>query len=366
MIRLTLLIGLLCLSACQDATHLDRNTGTTQILPPTLTIAAVTREPVPEYYHASGYTYQAENFVVSTSQTATITRLTIDAGDEVQAGDLLLTLDDSELSTALDQARAAEHTARIRLKDSQYEFDNDTRLSAANVIPVEELRKARVQLDIAQSQLEQAQSEVQRLESRRPYFRITSPIHARVSKRYAQQGDLALPGKPLLQLEAMEGIAFEITVPTQWLGRLNVGDSHAVHLHARPDLPVQGKISHIVQSTQRSTQTNPVRLILDAAPTLSVGMSGQVSLELGQTPQLLIPETALVRRAGVSGVFRLDAEARVRFVPVAIERPWQDKRVILAGLNEADQVVLNVPDSLRDGQIITPSVTRSQSAVTAP
>ena len=207
---------------------------------------------------------------------------------------------------------------------------------------------------------------MQRIESRQPYFRITSPIHARVSKRYAQQGDLALPGKPLLQLEAMDGIAFEIAVPTQWLSRLHIGDSHAVHLHARPDLPVQGKISHIVQSTQRSTQTNPVRLILDAEPTLSVGMSGQVSIEFGQTPQLLVPEAALVRRAGVSGVFRLDAHARARFVPVAIERPWQDKRVILAGLNEADQVVLNAPDSLRDGQIITPSETSPKGGVTAP
>ena len=165
--------------------------------------ALVISQNVPRYYAATGYTSIAQQIEVSTSQAGTIKRLMVKEGDIVNAGALLIVIDESELLAAIKQAKSAILTAKINLKDRQHDFNTSQRLARSRVIPLEQFRKAKVQLELARSQLTQANNDLVRHHSRKPYYRITSPIHARVIKRWINQGDLALTGKPLLQLEAM-------------------------------------------------------------------------------------------------------------------------------------------------------------------
>jgi len=339
------ILGLL--SACQDQkSDVIFNFPVTQEL--TLLVSSIIVKDIPRYYSATGYTNFARRIELSTSQSGNIKQLNVNEGDLVKAGELLIIIDESELLSSIKQARSAVLSAKINLTDRQEDINTATRLRESQLIPADQLRKAQVQLDLAQSQLTQAQSELKRQQERKPYYRITSPIDARVIKRWINQGDLAVTGKPLLQLEAIKGLEFETSLPARWLNKINIGDNYPLKLHDSDEV-IDAKISQIIRSTNRITQTNLVKLSIPDSKSLVAGLSGQIKFIIDLQKQLLVPESSLVNRAGVSGVFVVDNNHKARFNAVKTERKWQQYRVVLSGLQQGDSVVLNPLTSLRDG-----------------
>jgi len=312
-----------------------------------LAVHSVLQQLVPRFYSSTGYTSVSRSIEISTSQSATIDELTVKEGDLVAQGDLLVALDETELLTSIKRAESAIESAKIRLKDLAHDLDNARQLREKRVITVEQLRKAKVQHNLAETQLQQAQSELERQLARKPYHRIHSPINARVIKRWVNQGDLAVIGKPLLQLEAIRGLEFETSLPAEWANSLRIGDSYLIKVHNRED-PVQAQISHIVNSVDRTTQTIQVKLALADSERIEAGLSGQIDFVIATESQLLVESSALVKRAGVFGVFRL-VQNKAIFTPVNFERQWQKYRVVLSGLDPSDIVITYPPSTLKDG-----------------
>ena len=324
----------------------------------------VQEDLVPRFYSATGYTNVSRSIEISTSQSATIDELTVKEGDMVSQGDLLVALDETELLTSIRRAESAIESAKIRLKDMAHDLDNARQLRDKRVITVEQLRKAKVQHNLAETQLNQAQSELERQLARKPYHRINSPIDARVIKRWVNQGDLAVIGKPLLQLEAIGGLEFETSLPAEWGQTLNIGDQYDIKIHKR-DEPVKAVISHIVNSVDRITQTIQIKLALPESYKLEAGLSGQVDFIISYEKQILVDSSSIIKRAGVFGVYRIN-EGKAVFTPVNFERKWQRYLVVLSGLEPSDLVITNPPSSLRDGSpvVFKPSDASVNSAET--
>lgn len=341
------LISFIVLSGCQEGSkHSVFEPEEQPAL--SLNIVPVINENVPRYYSATGYTNISRRIEVSTSQTGTIKKLLVTEGDVIKAGDPLILLDESELLTSIKQAESAIQTAKINLKDSRQDFNTAQRLIQSKVIPNEQFRKAKVQLDLAQSQLEQAKNDLKRQQARKPYHRITSPMNARVVKRWANQGDLAVTGKPLLQLEATKGMEFETALPAKWIHQIHIGDHYPLKLHTH-NKPIAAKVSHVVRSANRITQTCQVKLSLPESVNLESGLSGQIDFLIAKEKHRLIPTSSLIKKAGVQGVFRLDKHQQARFTPIKTERTWKQYQLVLSGLNIGEKIVINPPATLRDG-----------------
>ena len=348
-----LLTSSVLLLACQDGSKTVE-----QHVPESVAISLPTTkikiQDVPRYYSATGYTSIARTIEVSTSQSGTIKQLKVDEGDVIKAGALLIVIDESELFTAIKQAESSVKNAEINLKDREKDLTIAKDLRESQAVTADYLRKAQVQMDLANSQISQAHSELKRQKAKQPYYRITSPIDARVVNRWVSQGDLAVVGKPLLQLEAIKGLEFETALPVKWLDKIHIGDEYELRLHDF-DKTFPAKISHIVRTANRVTQTCQVKLSSQNSDNLTAGLSGQIDFIVATEKQLLIPETSLIKRAGVQGVFRLGANNQVIFTPVKTERMWKKQWVVLSGLKEGEVIVLTPSLNLRDGNKIQPS-----------
>ena len=340
------------LSACQDGSKTVEQ-HVPEPVAISLSSSEVKYQDVPRYYSATGYTSIARTIEVSTSQSGTIKQLKVDEGDVLKAGTLLIVIDESELLTAIKQAESAVKNAEINLKDREKDLTNAKDLRASQAVTANYLRKAQVQMDLANSQMSQARSELKRQKAKQPYYRITSPIDARVVNRWVSQGDLAVVGKPLLKLEAIKGLEFETALPVKWLDKIHIGDEYKLRLHDF-DKTFTAKISHIVRTANRVTQTCQIKLSSPNSDNLTAGLSGQIDFIVATEKQLLIPETSLIKRAGVQGVFRLDKNNQVQFTPVKTERLWEHHWIVLSGLQEGETVVLTPPANFRDGSPITP------------
>lgn len=349
------LISLILLSACQES---NDNSVFDLVERPALSLAVapVISQNVPRYYSATGYTHISRSIEVSTSQTGTIKKLLVNEGDVIKAGDLLILLDESELLTSIKQAESAVQAAKISLKDSDKDYKTAKQLIQKKLLPTEKFRKTKVQLDLAKSQLEQANSELKRQQARKPYYRITSPINARIVKRWVTQGDLAMTGKPLLQLEATKGMEFETALPAKWINQVHIGDHYQLKLHNQ-NKPITAKVSHIVQSANRITQTCQLKLALPESVNLEAGLSGQIDFVIAKEKYRLIPISSLIKKAGVQGVFRLDTNHKAQFTPVKTERSWKQYQLVLSGLNVGEKVVINPPIELRDGMSVNVTAT---------
>jgi RND family efflux transporter MFP subunit len=342
-------MGTTVLIACNQETS-KAKVYTSSANPIEVQAQAVRNASVPLLYSATGYTNVSRSIEISTSQSATIDELKVKEGDSVAQGELLVALDETELLTSIRRAESAIESAEIQLKDFAHDLDNARQLRKKRVITEEQLRKAKVQHNLAETQLQQAQSELERQLARKPYHRINSPINARVIKRWVNQGDLAVIGKPLLLLEAIGGLEFEATLPAELSQSIKVGDRYNIKIHKR-DEAIPAIISHIVNSVDRITQTIQIKLALPESDELEAGLSGQVDFVIAYEDQTLVAASALVKRAGVFGVFRVEDNKAV-FTPINFERQWQQYQVVLSGLNLSDIVVTNPPSSLKDGSPI--------------
>ena len=274
-----LILSVLILSACQNGDNKVAIYDVPKPLALSFSTATVVEQPVPRFYSATGYTNVARRIEISTSQAGTIKQLKVNEGDIVKEGALLAVIDESELLTLIKTSNSAIQQARINLKDRQHDLETTARLVKTRVIPTENLRKDKVQLALAQSQLSQAKSELKRQQSRKPYYRITSPIKARVIKKWVNQGDLAIAGKPLLQLEALEGLEFETALPVKWLDKIHLDDTYKLHLHGS-NKNIIAKVSHIINTANRVTQTCKIKLALPNENKLTAGLSGQIDFRI--------------------------------------------------------------------------------------
>ncbi len=310
-----------------------------------LSATSVISQKVPRFYSATGYTY-AHRIKISSHQSGTIKKRLVDEGDVVKSGALLVVIDDAELLDTIEQSKSVVKSATISLKDSQKEVKLAEKLR--KVVSVEHLRKSRVRLDLARSKLVQAKAELRRQQTKKTYYRLTSPISARVVKRWIEPGDLAIAGKPLLELEAIGELEFETALPAHWIKQINLHEQVKLKLH-HSNATIVVRVSHIVRSANRMTQTCQIKLSLPKKTTLTAGLSGQVNFKIAENKHLLIPKSTLIKRAGVQGVFRLDKLNNAWFTPVKTERLWEQQWIVLSGLQVGERLVLQPPLSLRDG-----------------
>lgn len=340
-----LLLSLLSLVVCKDGITLESNISTSSV-----TTSRVGQNNVPLLYSAIGYIKASRSVDISTSQLAKIEILAVKEGDRIVRGDLLIDLERAELLASIKAAQEAIYAAEIYLNDVNTDLKKAQNLLKKNLISPEDVRKLRVKYDIAHTQLARAQQHLLSQKSREAYHVITSPIDGVVTKRWVEQGDMAIPGRPLIQLKTTESAEFETFIPAKWANKINIGEKHFIRLHHNNRV-IEATVSHIVKNVDFQTQTVQIRLIIDASTDIESGLSGKVDFIVDTQKQLLVAEDALVKRAGVFGVFKV-TDNRATFTPVNVERSWQGYRIILSGLKVGDEIIHEPSSKLRDSDLI--------------
>ena len=136
-----------------------------------------------------------------------IEQLPIALGQPVKAGELVALLASSDLKARLDQAEASQEQARR----------NWDRISAL----FHQQAATRAELDDAQAQKRGAEASVAEARAMLAYAKVVAPFDGVVTKKWVDQGDLASPGKPLVDIED----------PSQLQVQADVPDVIASHVH---------------------------------------------------------------------------------------------------------------------------------------
>jgi membrane fusion protein (multidrug efflux system) len=297
----------------------------------------------------------AKGVTVSSEAAGLVTAIRFESGARARQGQVLV-----ELDTSVERAQLASATARQELTAAS--ASRSRALIRDGVI-------SGAQHDSDEAALKSASAEVAALRAQIARKTVRAPFAGRLGIRLVNVGQYLNPGTPVTDLQAVDLLYVDFTLPQHHLARLTTGMAVRVTLDGQP-APVTGSISAINPTLDPATRAIRLRATLGAPGSrLRPGMFARVEVRLGTTAtQVVVPATAVVHapygdsvyvveeRRGAAGPVpaRPDAAppriARQQFVRLGEERG--DFVAVLDGVSAGQEVVAAGAFKLRNGAAV--------------
>jgi len=300
--------------------------------PVTVQTAVVASESLPAAIEVPGTVRPAERAVISAKLTGTIATLPWGLGQEVKAGDTLVTLAAPETEARVRQAQA-------QLAEAERATERERTLVAKGVNPPDNLRDAEDRLRFAQAGLAETEAML-------AHATIRAPFAGVVTEKQVLPGDLATPGLPLLALESTAHLRAEGTVPEQAAITLRLGGRITVALDDTSP-PVEGVVEELSSAADAVSRSVLVKVALPPGTARS-GQFARLRVVIGRTDALLLPAGAVTHFGQMERVFVV-SEGRTQLRLVKTGRQDQGRIEILSGVQPGELVVLSPAASLREG-----------------
>ncbi len=272
--------------------------------------------------------------VIEAKVSGKIEQMQVVPGQDVKAGELLVQLDAREVQAQTDQAIAVRQQAESDLK------------RATDLIQQKILSQS--EYDSAQSKFRVADAAATEAKTLLGYTRVTAPFAGVITRKYADVGDLAAPGKPLLEMEDARDLQLETDVPEAVIDRLALGDKLGVRLSGVSN-ELAGVVSEIAPSADPNSRTFLVKLDLPSTPGPRAGQFGRVAVPVGETSALRVPAAAVLQRGEMELVFVVTGDhAQLRIVKTG--KRVGDEVELVSGVEGGERVVVGGAARLTDGQ----------------
>ncbi len=292
--------------------------------------------------------------VVVTSQTpGALTRVLVEEGTEVRAGQLIAELDGRELRAQLRAAEASRDFAKATSERS-------TKMFEQKIVTAQEYERDRSALASAEATLAQ-------LETRVGFTRITAPISGVVMQRLVQTGDIVGGQTRLFTISDVGTLVTQLPVSELEVPRLEIGAQVPVRVDAL-GREVTGTIRRIFPAADSVSRLVPVEVAVPggAASGLRPGYTVRVTLRLDERQgALVIPSRAVMGAAGAQYVFVLN-DSRAERRRVRIGNDMDGRTEVVEGLVAGDTIVTTGNALLRDGAAVRVVQPLSPEAPTVP
>ncbi|MDO9010607.1 MAG: efflux RND transporter periplasmic adaptor subunit [Gallionella sp.] len=338
------LILLVLLSGCQphdQAAEVQARTVEAQVLTVSLTA-------MPVFDATPGSVISEQQVQVASRLMGYIRDIQVHEGDTVKTGQLLFTIDPSDIQGQVVQARAGHAQAEAALGDAKTDFERFSNLYKEESVPKLQYDKMKLQYSIAQSQARAARAGLDMAESQLRYAEVRAPIAGVVTQKMASAGDLAAPGRPVLVLENPGRLMVQTSVSNETYPLLKLGDSALVEISGQART-LEGKIVRLVPAADALSHTHLVKLDLPDAKGLTSGAFARVRFNVGAGQGISVPKAAILQRAGITGVFVVDGQGIARYRMVRTGEDRDGAVEIAAGLNPGEKVVVGNADKLSSG-----------------
>jgi HlyD family secretion protein len=333
----------------------------------------VTRGEVTAEVMGTGTLEARVQTTVSSKISGRISELLADQGDEVQEGQVVLRLDDSELKQQVEIARSALAAAnasverveaeavraRAVLNQVRIDHQRSQKLFASKSISANEIDKSAQALEVAEADLAKSKASVMEAKknlivaqntldyqiARLRDTVIRSPFAGLIVRRDREPGDIVVPGTSIFLLISTKELWVSAWVDETEMGKLAPGQSARVIFRSEPDHPYPGKVARLGREADRETRQFIVDVKPDRLPAKwAVGQRAEVFIETAHKKDaVLLPSKAILRDKEKMGVM-IDDLGRAAWRSVKIGLRGREEVEILEGL-EPGETVITVPGS---------------------
>jgi len=291
-----------------------------------------------------------------------------DIGDKVNEGDPLAEIDTPELDSQIAQARAQLLQAEASLAQSkaseELSIANRARyekLAPSGVASQQELDQSRAKqladeanVTAARANIAAQKANLERLVQMKSFARIVAPFSGRVNARMVERGALVSSSTALFKISNTDPVRVFIQVPQDLAPSVRPDVVAHVTVREYGGRVFEGKVTRSAGSLDAQTRTmNTEVRVPNGDNALLVGMYAQVALSLPTPHRVLeLPSTAILNDAKGVRVAVVDAQNRVKLVPVGIERDTGATIELASGIEANDRVVKLANADLVDGRAV--------------
>lgn len=285
---------------------------------------------------------EAINQATMSAQTAgRILELPYDVNDYVDAGTTIVRFSNVEQISAQHRAEAQIASAQATFNEAQANYERIAEIFARKLVARAQLDQAIAQRDGARAALQSAQAATREASQQVEYTVVRAPYSGYVTKRYVQVGESVQAGQPLIAGLSLTGLRVDVQVPQSAIDAIRRYNTADVLLDAEGSKRLGVTRLTIFPYADAETHTFSVRADLpEKTSGLYPGMTVKIAFNVGEAQRFLIPESALVQRSEVSGVYVV-AENRASLRQIRLGHRFDNRVEVLAGLQAGDKVALD-------------------------
>ena len=351
-VRLTLAATLIGAASCRRGDANAEPAGTDSVVIGPENIVVVTDQDIRTGPALSGTLAPEREATIRSELTAPVVETLVEQGQRVNAGQLLLRLDDAAIRDQLLSARSAVTTAQANLTVAQHENERNETLLKAGAIAERAAEQSRAQVTASRAQLATAQAQLASAEKQSGNTRITAPFAGIVSAREVNAGDVVSPGTALITVVDPSTMRLEASVPAEALAAVRLGAPVDFSVTGYPNRHFTGRVTRINPIADPATrQVRIIASLPNNGGTLVGGLfaEGRVSSESHRAA--VVPQSAVDERGLRPSVMRLRSGRT-------------EKAEVTLGLRDAATETVEVTQGLAAGDTVLLGAARGISAGT--
>lgn len=308
----------------------------------TVATATVQYRDIHDVHMADGTVEAVKQSTVAAQISGRVVEVRFDVGDYVKRGEVIVRIDEREVSDAHASAQARLAQAQATLGNAQAHYERTRELFTRRFVSQAALDQALADYRAAQAQLEAAAAAASQAATVRSFATVTAPYSGVVAARHVELGETVTPGKPLMTGFDPSDLRVVVDLPQAQVHRIGRDAAVDVEFPALNER-VQARTVTVSPAADARTHTTRVRLTLPryvkgAYP----GMYARVRFLLGRVRKLVIPATAVVRRTEVTGVYVVADDGAIRFRQIRLgEMAGETEVEVLAGLKPQEKVAVD-------------------------
>jgi RND family efflux transporter MFP subunit len=335
---------------------------------PSLHVATVEANPATVSVTLPGTTAAFAAANIFARATGYIAKRNVDIGDRVKAGDLLAALAVPELDhqisqneATLDQLKSALQQAHANRDLAQVTWNRDSPLVQKGWVTPQQGDTDRLSLDaraaavaVAEANVASQENLLKVLQQNRDYASVVAPFDGVITQRNVDVGSLvqgnAASGTFMFEMMQDNVIRVWVYVPQDSAFGVAPGIDAVIRVPELPDREFSGKVTRIADALQSGTRTLLTEIdITNPDRALAPGIYCTVELQIPRkTPSLLVPADAVIfNRNGIQVAVVNNGKAEFR--KVKVKRDLGTRVEVDSGVMAGDQVILNPPVTLVDG-----------------
>ena len=316
----------------------------TDFTPQPIMVGAATAriEVRPRELEAVGTITAARGVELSTEESGEITAIDFISGSNVEAGDLLITINDK-----VEQASRERQIANLKL--ARLLYDRDKRLVRQKSIPESQYDRSKADLESAIAQLAEIEARLENKRMRAPFAGTTGIIQVKV-------GDYVAPGTTITTLQDLSELEVDFSLPARHYPKLVKGLKIRVQVAAFPGEYFNATLQAVDSRVDTETRNLLLRATIDTNKGLLPGMFARLVVDLGKSDSVVtVPDTAITYSLHGNIIHVIEhtqdgviAKSRV----VKTGESQRGRTPVFTGLDAGEQVVSAGQNKLIRGAIV--------------
>lgn len=308
---------------------------------------------------ASGSVEAANSANVSTRMMGYITGIHVKMGQKVQKGQLLASLNSSDLSAKKGQAESGVLQAQSAFNNAKKDYDRFVALFEQNSATQKEMDDMTTHFEMAKAGLKMAKEMRNEVDAQFAYTNITAPFSGVVTGTFAKEGDMASPGMPLISLEGSGKMEARVMVSESEIANILPNMEAEVTVKSL-NISFVSKVSEISSSSRNTGGQFFVKIKLpedqiDILPGMFVNVVFDQESTSSKTENqtILIPVNSVIQEGQLRGIYVVTDNGTAILRWLRLGKTFGNQVEVLSGLASGEKYITSFEGRLFNGSRVS-------------